>query len=438
MTITFVGPASENSGIGSTIRQFAKAVLASGYQLAIVDTDSGAGRRGFDNELGRFAADELIPAPDSICIYVVGAHGIAGQAKAICESAKLQKAFNVAFVWWELPDVPYYWSECLQAFDAIVVASEFVHSAFANAVPGVPVLLAKQPIDLPGDISPNRERFGIPKNCFTAYTGFDVLSEPARKNPMAGVSAFREAFPGLDDVRLVVKCSTAGVPKPLLHKLDPLREMVAQDQRILLVDERLKYDQLLSLYASCDVALSLHRSEGLALIPLEFMRLGKAVVATGWSGNMGFMTYGDCALVRFSFIPTDESCGSYAPSLIGIRSKWAEPNIADAAKFLKSFYQDRQLLKDYGGRALRRSEAYDSEARGLRFLAELVVIRDRFSRRSAEQFSALGRHLQRLEREEFYRRRNLGKGQVALWAESAFNAYQRHLGWRLKRGGLRT
>jgi hypothetical protein len=41
-----------------------------------------------------------------------------------------------------------------------------------------------------------------------------------------------------------------------------------------------------ALIAACDIVLSPHRAQGLGFVPAEAMRLGKSVIATGWSGNI--------------------------------------------------------------------------------------------------------------------------------------------------------
>lgn len=60
-----------------------------------------------------------------------------------------------------------------------------------------------------------------------------------------------------------------------------LLEAAHTDARIKFVCETMTYGEVLALYAACDVFVSLHRSEGLGLGPLEAMMLGKAVIATG-------------------------------------------------------------------------------------------------------------------------------------------------------------
>ena len=61
----------------------------------------------------------------------------------------------------------------------------------------------------------------------------------------------------------------------------------------------------------------------------EAMRLGKAVVATNWSGNIDFMTKDTAALVDYDIVDADDPQANYRGQ------KWADPRIAHAAELLK-------------------------------------------------------------------------------------------------------
>ena len=69
-----------------------------------------------------------------------------------------------------------------------------------------------------------------------------------------------------------------------------LFKVADRDHRMHVITEVLPYNDVISLYASADCFISLHRSEGLGLGMMEAMLLGKPVIATGWSGNLDFMT----------------------------------------------------------------------------------------------------------------------------------------------------
>jgi glycosyltransferase involved in cell wall biosynthesis len=204
---------------------------------------------------------------------------------------------------------------------------------------------------------------------------FDVLSDSARKNPWGAVEAFSAAFPGRDDVRLVVKVNNARAPQSDDGDIVRLEALAASDSRVVLVEESLSREDLWSLYASCDVLVSLHRAEGLGLGPLEAMAVGAAVVATGYSGVTDFMTAENSVPVPFTLVPvTGTSINSYAGE--GAGQKWAEPDLVAATAALRRLADDAQCRRQLGARAiLTVQEAAARQLRGEAF-AELLALLD--------------------------------------------------------------
>ena len=109
---------------------------------------------------------------------------------------------------------------------------------------------------------------------------------------------------------------------------------------MIVVDEHLTYAEVLSLNASSDVYLSLHRAEGLGLNLLEAMSLGKPVVGTAWSGNTDFMTDENSCLVDYTLIPVVTDHPSYAADVVGEGQMWAEPDVESAARWLRRLAEE--------------------------------------------------------------------------------------------------
>jgi glycosyltransferase involved in cell wall biosynthesis len=97
--------------------------------------------------------------------------------------------------------------------------------------------------------------------------------------------------------------------------------------------------------ASADIILSLHRSEGFGLTPAQGMAAGKAVVATGWSGNLDYMSRDDAALVDYKLIPVEDPQGFYTDGC------WADPDLDQAAAKLTVLIDDAHARKALGQRA---------------------------------------------------------------------------------------
>jgi Glycosyl transferases group 1 len=190
--------------------------------------------------------------------------------------------------------------------------------------------------------------------------------------------------------------------------LSRLYALVEGDPRFVLIRERLAPQDLLSLYASCDATVSLHRSEGLGLMPLEGMRLGVPAIATGWSGNMTYMTHSGAALVRYSMVPNDESCAHYAPRNVGVYSRWAEPDIDHAASWMRRLKESPDLRHRLAAAARRDALAYDARARRLDFMEELAAIAAEPHGSTAEDLTTILKQLQEAE----FKKEIFGRGRL--------------------------
>lgn len=256
---------------------------------------------------------------------------------------------NIAVPFWELPRVSASWISQLSLFDMVLAPTEFIRQALEDSGLKTPMLHLPQAVFLPEGVTPDRRRFGIPEDCTVFCTSFATGSLVARKNPWAAVAAFREAFPDEQRVRLVVRVH---LQSPADDSVSRLRGLAANDSRMILVDEPLTYPEVLSLYASCDVYMSLHRSEGLGLGPMEAMSLGKATVATGWSGNMDFMDETDACLVEYELVPALLGEGTlYGADIERAGVLWAEPDVAAAARCMRTLHWDAASRLALGQRA---------------------------------------------------------------------------------------
>ena len=130
--------------------------------------------------------------------------------------------------------------------------------------------------------------------------------------------------------------------------------------------------------------MSLHRAEGLGLPMAEAMLLEKPVIATGYSGNLQFMTAENSYLVdyRRSQIAYDDP-----PYEKGFA--WAEPSIEHAARCMRAVVDHREDAQQRGMRAREHLlKTYSLEASGRRMRARIEAIRDKQATRSRRQHPA--------------------------------------------------
>jgi glycosyltransferase involved in cell wall biosynthesis len=260
-------------------------------------------------------------------------------------------ARNVCVPFWELPRLPRRWLPILGSVDAIMAPTRFVQEACAEALPRERVLHYPQAVFLPEDVRPDRAAWGISEGATVFIVSFDPGSDIERKNPWAALDAFQRAFSTGDDVQLVIKSRPWAAVTAFREQVERLRDRTAGDPRIVVVDRNLRYEEVLGLYASCDVLLSLHRSEGLGLHLMEAMSLGKPVVATGWSGNMDFMTPANSVPIGYGLVPVATAHPVYRSELGREGQRWAEVNLEEAVRAIRGLHDDRARRTQLGAAA---------------------------------------------------------------------------------------
>ena len=256
-----------------------------------------------------------------------------GYAAAFLPPAIFENKYVIGHCVWELERIPDQWLGPLALLDEIWVPSEFVRRAFVASGVSLPCRIVPPQLDPPASVSPDRGRFGIPPDAFAVLFAFSLRSGAVRKNPMAAVRAFREAFSNQTDVRLVFKVSDVDVEA---SAWTTFQAEVGDDPRFVFVPEFLTDVEMWSLFASIDVALSTHRAEGYGMIPAQAMLSGRAVIATGWSGNLDFMTPDNSILLPYTLVPVNDVDQRYVVE----GACWAEVDDDSVSAALRRLYAD--------------------------------------------------------------------------------------------------
>ncbi len=356
-----IGHLSASSGLGNTARLYIQMLQKLGYGVAGIDVDydGGTERRTIEGVSLVKADDEL---PYSHSLIIVSIQLLPSLWLRRLPGLLAEGKRNVGIVFWELPVVPKAWWPSLALFDAILTCSPFVRHAIETAVPDVPTLHAEHPLLVTPpktDRVSIRARLDIPLNAFVCCTSFDLRSDYARKNPGAAVNAFLKAFPSDSDVRLIIKTNGNADLVSISGPMKKLIELIRSDRRIILMTETVPYDEVQAIYGAADVFVSLHRAEGLGLGPMEAMLLGKLVIATGYSGNMAYMTEQNSMPIPYRLVEPRHVNWQYKRPFAGDAASWAEADTEQAVSALRTARSNpgfRKLLAARGEREIRERQ----------------------------------------------------------------------------------
>jgi glycosyltransferase involved in cell wall biosynthesis len=334
--VNLFGYASEALGIGEDLRTCRIALETAGVPVQVVDIPI----RPSSTALRQQARE----APDTLAPYAVNLFCLTAEehARVLMElgSSVMEQRYNIGYWPWELSRWPKAWQPLLALVDEVWASSRFIEQGLAAAIGSRPgpqlrrLPLPLQPLEPLTPVEKHywRRRYGLPQDRPLVICSFDGRSSYARKNPWAAIAAFLEACPATDPAEqsphLVIKTMHGGLDPEHWQRLEALAQ---RDQRLHIIDAVLPREHLLGLYGSCDVLLSLHRSEGYGRVLAEALLLGLHVVATDYSGNRDFCLGPLVHPVPYTLVPVGP--GEYPH---GDGQQWAEPDHAQAVQQLRT------------------------------------------------------------------------------------------------------
>ena len=368
--VNLVGYIRAEMGLGQAARGVAAALKAVGEPFSVIDYQYGNPSRMED---ATWAAFETEKATYDVNVVYVNAD-LVPEAFPRLPAGTLDGRYTIGAWTWELPEFPDEWVPSFEHVDEVWVPSTFVQQAIAAKSP-VPVVRMPHAISRPGGPFASRADLGLAQEPFLFLMMYDYFSVRRRKNPEGAIEAFRHAFDAEDrSVELVIKMNNVDRTERTL-----IESLIEGRSNISLLERTLSRREVDSLLVASDCFVSLHRAEGFGLAIAEAMALGKPVVATYWSGNVDFMTPWNSAPVTYELRTLEESYGPYRAGQM-----WADPDIEDAARWMRELANDRERAAELGRRAAIDIESgFSTEAVGRLAVDRLSAIRRRRTVRAA-------------------------------------------------------
>ena len=320
-----IGFFNAEHGIGEAARLLVEALRASEVPVSTIgyrNTESRQRAQFETDEVGRYKT----------VIAAVNAE-LNRSVRELFGDFFFRDTYVVGQWFWELEVAPDWYKDAYQYVDELWAPTKFIEEMLRNEAPEriaihhMPLPLRKPKVV--DDVS--RAELGLDGRYMFLFT-FDFMSVMKRKNPLGLVEAFKKAFAPGEGPILVLKCINGDTRPEGLAEL-----MAATDERedIIVMNKYLDSHQSAALMNLCDCYVSLHRSEGLGLTIAEAMLLGKPVIATGYSGNLDFMTADTSYMVPWTRVKVGQGAEAYSPD-----ATWAEPDLAVAAQLMREVFEN--------------------------------------------------------------------------------------------------
>ena len=356
--VNLIGHAFEIFGIGEDIRMAARALQAADVPCCVIHQAARNGAACLDRSLEPLLCRDPSGGPYAFNLVCMSAQS---HARWLLQRGLdgINQRYNIAAWPWETRQWPEAWGPILEFTDEVWPSSTFTAQALQGASDraGVPLNVMSMAAEI---TEPNRfcsqsnrkitrNHLGISNDAVTFVYSFDLNSTAIRKNPMAALESFQEAFPLpqllasqgrpndnhplSEKVALLIKTFP---PKNISPEWNWLQLRAKEDPRVHLLEANLEKDELLAIYGSCDVFLSLHRSEGFGRGMAEALQLGLDVIATDYGGNTDFCVGPLAHNVRCLEVPVPRNA---YPNANG--HYWGEPDIRHASQTMQEVAKKR-------------------------------------------------------------------------------------------------
>ena len=345
--INIIGYISSGFGIPESTRSFIKKAYKGGIPLAVVNIDSKAHQQLREDELLEFKPYfSEKPVFDVNMLFITADQILDNNYERF--SYLFRGKYNVGVFWWEFDDYFDSFRKAFDYLDHVVVFTDFIKKAIAKVAPSR-VKITKLPYpflenwEIVSSSSEIRRKYELSRDDYVFMYNFDFLSTSDRKNPEAIIKAFASAFSGITGAKLLLKTSHVKQSREKLKHLLFEIDRLGIENSVIMVHETLTRNEIMSLTNAANCYVSLHRSEGFGLGMLEAMCLGKPVIATRYGGNLDFMNDDNSLLVGYSMTELQNDSLPYRKGW-----RWADPDIDEAASFMKRLYDNKDYARGVG------------------------------------------------------------------------------------------
>ena len=326
-------------GIGEDLRMAVECCETAGIPYHVVNVDAGDTRQADLHLKGKVSDGTALP-PYNTNLFCLPAFDTVSRVFMQKGAAFFEEYRNIGWWPWELAVFPKAWKPyAFELVDEVWASSIFLEDMYKRAT-DKPVKLVPLAVSVARMQPYPRKHYGLPEKKYLFLYIFDFNSSVARKNPMAAVKAFKQAFKPTDNtVGLVLKTMNT---KPNNPEWEEFLKECKTDKRIQLITETLDRPEVLGLINACDAYVSLHRAEGFGRTIAEAILLNKKIICTAYSASSDFMNFKQVTLVDYELIEVNQM---YHYINEEDHPKWANALIVSASKAMRKVLTSEIDLK---------------------------------------------------------------------------------------------
>ena len=369
--VQVIGPVTKASGLGQAMRMSIAALQTTGLDVQVVNValDNPAP----ETDVPHTPIEKARPARFTLL------HMNAETIPLLTAYAPdlTQGSYTAAYMFWELTQPATCHALALRMIDEVWAASDHGKALYEGPFDGpIRVMGLANDVEPPSDPLAARANFiartGFDADNFLCMASFDSFSFVQRKNPLALIRAFAEAFPQGGAQLLLKTQNRTRVSDPaqraIWAEIDALTD---GDTRFRIVDETMSHANVLELTAGADAYLSLHRAEGWGFGMVEAMALGVPVLATGYSGNLAYCDDSTAWLVPAHEVAPASQDYMFTPK----GGLWGDPDHASAVSLLRQMANAPSLRAQKAKAAqIRVLRSFSPDAIGTRYAARIDTV----------------------------------------------------------------
>lgn len=260
-------------------------------------------------------------------------------------------AYHICYTPFETDGAPSTWLLGLKAMDEVWVPSEHNKKAYINAgVSRNKITVIPHGVDV-SRYNPEIKPLEYNRGQFNFGSVFDWTE---RKNPVALIRAYYNAFTSGEDVTLTIRTFWRfPIEKTKEHINEEVRKIKAgftgrsAFPKILFWFDTMDDSVMPNFFRSFDCFVSPTRGEGFGLPMLEAMACGVPTIGPSWGGNTEFMNEKNSFLVGGTIVPIDNHAFLRLQPQYS-NQRWFDINEGELSSMMRWVYDNKEKAKEVG------------------------------------------------------------------------------------------